>query len=51
MEHITNYFKRKMKLCLCLFVHSTNFIKTNGVGSLNLKIINNITFLQTGSVL
>jgi hypothetical protein len=25
----------------------TNFIKTNGVGSPNLKIIDNVTFLQT----
>jgi hypothetical protein len=28
-------------------VSGTNFVKINGVGSPNLKIINNVTFLQT----
>jgi hypothetical protein len=32
-------------------VSSTNFVKMSGVGSPNLKIINNITFLQADSVL
>jgi hypothetical protein len=32
-------------------VSGVNFVKTNGVGSPNLKIIDNITFLQADSVL